>query len=173
MRGADNQVDVGDQTVGIGGVVVDERAARRFGDAYASRCPRRNLHPCFGAGDLGIVQQADGVFGVVEQLDQPRPVIEQRELCGPAELRAELLQFGLRQWRVDVVADVNPRQSVGAIYALRIFDIHGETFAPLFGVGELQVAPRLNVLGRCNPCSDRTGSPGYDPFGVIRRSLPS
>src|SRR5208282_6718239 len=70
VGGAHNHVDVGDQTVGIGGVVVDESAARRFGAANASRCPRRNLHPGFGAGNFGIVQQADGVFGVVEQFDQ-------------------------------------------------------------------------------------------------------
>ncbi len=67
--------------------------------------------------------------------------------AGRPNFCAELHQFGLRQWRVNVVADVDARQCVCAIYALGIFDIHREAFAPLLGIRELQVAPRFDVLG--------------------------
>ena len=66
---AHDQIGVGDQAVGIGRVVVNERAARRFRATDTPSRTRCHLHSSLGAGDLRIIEQANRVFCVVEQFD--------------------------------------------------------------------------------------------------------
>ena len=115
VRGTDDQVDLGEHALGVGLIVVDQRAPRRFRASHSPRRARCYFDAGLGTRDLGVMQQPDGIFSVIQQLDQAGPVIQQRELRGPAELPPELFELRLRQRRIDEVANIDARQGVGAV----------------------------------------------------------
>ena len=64
----------------------------------------------------------------------------------PSERLAERLKLNLGQRSGHLVSHVDAGKSVGAIDPHGTFQIHVER-TPVLGVGELHIAPRLDVLG--------------------------
>ena len=101
----------------------------------------------FGLDDLGVAGQLAHPLGRVDELDHPRPVVGQRVVDGlPAERGDVLLVGRLRHRRRHAVGGVEPRQRRHRVDAA-VVPLDEPLPARRLEVGELHVAPRLDVLG--------------------------
>ena len=120
VPGGDDQVRLLDQPVVVDLVVMDQRAARRFGDADAFVVVRSGVRAnVLARGCLGLSQQDFDPLDGEQDLDQPRIVVVERAQHEPALKFAELRQFLVGQRCAAVLGHVQARQRPDAINAVR------------------------------------------------------
>ncbi len=136
--GADDEVDVGEDAVGVGGVVVDEESAWGFEDADAASAFDGEGGHDVGAGDVGVGEEFFGAFDGVEGFDHAGVVVEEGVVRGVAELGAEFGEFFVGFRCADFVGDVEAGEGSDAV----------DAFGPAVGEveGEFEVAVVFDVF---------------------------
>ena len=139
MRGAHNEVGVGNQAVVIGGVIVNQGATGCFHTTHPSSCFGVDLGTNIRVANFWIFQQLNSMLVGIHILDQPGIMIEQGQLRGPPESLAKLLQLRLRPWRRDAITRIDASKTVGPVDSLGIVDIEGKALIPAAGIREFTV----------------------------------
>ena len=126
--GADDEVDVGEDAVGVGGVVVDEESSGGFEDTDAASAFDFVVSHDVVAGDGGVGEDFFGAFDGVEDFDHAGVVVEEGVVGGVAELGAELGEFVVGFGGSNFVSDVEASEGSDAVDAFgpAVGEVEGE-----------------------------------------------
>ena len=124
VGGADDEVNFGDETLGVALIVMDQGAPGGLHATNAPGGPGGNGHPDIFAGDFRVFQELNRGFRALQELNQAGVMVEQGEVGRPAERGPELLEFLLGQRGGHLVGHVDAGQGVGAVHPHRVVQGH-------------------------------------------------